>query len=119
MYEIMRLAKEKLNQEEKDFSGGQKEKVIYKEVSQALQSFCENERFARAVIENPKTLSDCCKSVFSGWSGTGISDLEVYKRAAGFYFPQATVRFHMEICLDAKDSGSSAGGEIISLLDLI
>jgi len=31
MYEITRLAKEKLSKEEKDFSGGQKEKIIYKE----------------------------------------------------------------------------------------
>jgi hypothetical protein len=119
MSEITNSAREKLNREEEGFKGGPKEKVIYKEVSKALQSFCENERFAQAVLKNPKTLSDCCKSVFTGWSGSGISDLEAYKRAAEFYFPKATVRFHMEICLDTDGSEHPSSGEIISLLDLI
>ena len=40
----------------------------------------------------------CVAAVVKG-CGSSISDIEVYRRAVGYYFPGATVRFKMEIDL--------------------
>jgi len=100
------------------------ETVVYKDVAKTLISFCDDERFARAIAESEKTLSDCCKAIMSDVGHSGISDLEVYKRAAEFYFPTATVLFKMEICLDAqeeleREAAGKSSGNIVSLLDLL
>lgn len=113
------LARKKLVEEEKSFSGGQKEKVVYKDVSRTLQSFCGEEWFAKAVLQTSNTLSDCCKEIMSHVNGSGISDFEVYKRAVEFYFPTATVKFKMEITLNDQREDNPGNGQIISLLDLI
>lgn len=117
--ECCELARTKLADEEKDFTGGQKERGVYKDVSKTLQSFCNEEWFANAILQSPKTLSDCCKEIMSHVSGSGISDFEVYKRAVAFYFPNATVKFKMEITLNGQGEDEPAKGQIISLLDLI
>lgn len=118
MLEIVEQAKQKLAHETENFKGGQKEKVIYKEVAKTLFIFCETEEFARAVCNSEKTLSDCCTEILKNISG-GISDFEAYKRAAQFYFPKATVRFNIEIQLENQEQEESKPGKIISLLDLI
>lgn len=118
MSEIIEQARQKLADEEKNFQGGQMEKVVYHEVSKTLRSFCDDERFARAIAESGKTLSDCCKAIMTDVH-SGISDFEVYKRAAIFYFPTATVQFKMEIRLEESEDKGKPSGNIISLLDLI
>ena len=117
MSELINQAKQKLDDEVKNFEGSNYANVIYKDVAATLKNFCDDERFAAAIIESNKTLSDCCKTSISDFSGSGISDLEVYKRAAEFYFPTATVQFKMEICLNGPEESQS--GKIVSLLDLL
>jgi len=126
MSEIIEQAKQKLTEETKSFKGGRMETVVYKEVAKTLTGFCDDERFASAIVESKKTLSDCCKTVLSDINGAGggISDIETYKRAVEFYFPTATVLFKMEIRLNAQEelerkAAGKPSGNIVSLLDLI
>lgn len=63
--EYCEQARKKLADEEQSFSGGQKEKIVYKDVSRTLQSFCSEEWFANAILQSSKTLSDCCKEIMS------------------------------------------------------
>lgn len=71
--------------------------VLWKPVYEALANFCkQNEEFARAVEQSDKTLDDCMSAVCRG-IGSSISDLEVYKRAAQFYFPGCVVEMALTI----------------------
>lgn len=80
---------------------GQKETVMKKAVADALESFCrQDEAFARAVAEGG-SFADCMKAVAKG-VGNSISDLEAYRKAVRFYFPEAEIRFAMTI-----ETGSS------------
>ncbi|MBE6831692.1 MAG: hypothetical protein E7519_15950 [Ruminococcaceae bacterium] len=119
MSEIIEQARQKLADEVKKFQGGQKERVIYKEVAETLQSFCSEEWFAQSVMDSKKTLSDCCKTVLSDISDGGISDLEVYKRAVEFYVPGSTVKCQLSVCRNWDEAREPAGGSVISLLDLL
>jgi len=92
-------AQEKLQSELKKFKGGGKEGAIASNVVSTLTLFCKNERFAEAVLANKGTLGDCLKKIMSG-VGNSISDLEVYQRAAAYYFPNAKISFSMNIDVD-------------------
>lgn len=92
-------AQEKLQSELKKFKGGGKEGAIASHVADTLTLFCKNERFAEAVLANKGTLGDCLKKIVSG-VGNSISDLEVYQRAAAYYFPNAKISFSMNIDVD-------------------
>lgn len=92
-------AAEKMDAELKDFKGGQKAKAVSSYVAKAIKQFSKNERFAAAVVASKKTLSDCCTKVMEN-VGSSISDIEVYRRAAAFYFPGCKVAFKMEIEVD-------------------
>lgn len=71
--------------------------IMHSDVLNALCCFCEqNVEFAQAICQTDKTIEDCMKAVAKG-VGTGISDLEAYKRAVQFYFAGATVSFKMLI----------------------
>lgn len=98
MSEIIDRAKEKLSDEIKRFQGDQKEKAVSSYVVKTLIKFCEVEAFAAAVINNKKTLSDCCKAIMGG-TGNYVSDLDVYRKAAQFYFPGAKIDFTMSIAV--------------------
>lgn len=87
---------EKLKSEFSKFKGSGKEGAVSKPVLEALLLFCKDENFSKAVESNSKTFSDCIKAIMSG-VGNVISDLEVYQRAAGFYFPKAKIQFQMTI----------------------
>lgn len=96
---MIQKAIEKLNTENKSFKGDQYASVMRSDVLKALINFCEQDaEFAQAVVQNDKTFSDCMKEVGKG-CGSGISDLEAYKKAVRFYFPGADIRFTMEIDL--------------------
>lgn len=108
--------------------------VLWKPVYETLQSFCrQNEEFARAVEQSDKTLDDCMSALCKG-IGSSISDLEVYKRAAQFYFPGCVVEMALTIHMseyeapgancrtsaDAAEEEKPAMQEIkLNLLDLI
>lgn len=99
MSEIIKKARKKLDNELKEFKGGNKENAVSSHVCKTLQDFCKEEEFAKAVLASEKTLSDCCVEILKK-SGNHISDFEVYKRGTQFYFPGAKVNFTMSIKVD-------------------
>lgn len=59
--------------------------------------FCEESpEFAEVVYKTKRTLSDCCTEVLKG-VGNHISDIDVYRGIVKSYFPNADVRFLMNI----------------------
>lgn len=97
------LAVNKIAEELKKFTGGQKEKAVSKFVASTITYFCqENERFAEAVYKTQRTLSDCCAEVMDG-TGNQISDIDVYREAVRHYFPNADISFKMEILIYGED----------------
>ena len=91
----------KLDAEVKAFRGDRHGEAVYKAVAEAMKGFCAQDgEFAQAIAETDKTLSDCCKEIMQG-VGASISDIEVYRRAAAFYFPGADIRVEMTIDLCA------------------
>lgn len=91
------LAAEKIAAELKGFSGGNKEKAISKFAAETLTHFCEESaQFARVVYKTRRTLSDCCAQVMKG-TGNYVSDIDVYRGIVRAYFPNADVKFLMNI----------------------
>lgn len=91
------LAISKIENERKSFGGGQKEKAVHSYVANVIRNFCEqSEEFAETVAKTKRTLSDCCKDIMSG-CGSYISDIEVYRRATKFYFPNSDVEGQLVI----------------------
>lgn len=83
------------------FKNSGKEAMVSKHVLEALINFCQNTDFANAVLLKEKTLTDCLIEVMKG-VGSAISDLEVYQRAANFYFPASKISFAMIINTDGR-----------------
>lgn len=95
-------AVERLNREIKDVKG-QKEGVMKHAVKESLLEFCrQNEEFAQAVVQGG-SFSDCMAAVVKG-VGSSISDIDAFRKAAGFYFEGAKVEFRMEICLEPTEA---------------
>lgn len=91
------LAKEKIAAELETFTGGQKEKAISQFAASQLTHFCEESpQFAEVVYKTRRTLSDCCAEVMKG-SGNCVSDIDVYRGVVRAYFPNADVKFLMNI----------------------
>lgn len=91
------MAVEKIATELKSFTGGQKEKCVSTHVAAEITHFCEESpEFAEVVYKTKRTLSDCCTEVLKG-VGNHISDIDVYRGIAKAYFPNADVRFLMNI----------------------
>ena len=100
-------AREKLRKELPGITGN-KEGAIKQAAMDALVNFAgQDEEFAQAIVQGGK-FSDCMKAVCKG-IGTSISDLEVYSRAAAFYFPGCKVRFemHLDLVGDADTVGET------------
>ncbi len=95
--DIIALATEKINKEFKEFSGGQKERAVSSYVSSIIQDFCKQDtKFAEVVYRYKRTLSDCCEAAVKGCS-THISDIDVYRNAVQFYFPDSQIEMTMKI----------------------
>ena len=79
--------------------------VIKTYVHNALTGFCrQNEAFAQAVL-NGGTLPECIKHCVQGLhENTGISDVDIYRRAVQFYFPGAQVDFHISIVTEGAET---------------
>ena len=91
------LAAEKIAAELKEFKGGNKEKAISKFAAKALTHFCEESpAFAQVVYKTRRTLSDCCAEVMKG-TGNYVLDFYVYRGIVRAYFPNADVKFLMNI----------------------
>lgn len=84
-------------------------------VVRVLKDFCsQSEEFARAVADKPGKLKECINATIKG-AGNYLSDNEVYKRAAEFYFPGAEVEFKMILHMSKYDKEELDKGGAISL----
>jgi len=93
------LAAEKIASELKSFQGNQYGNAVKTFVASTLTNFCEqNEQFAEVVYLTPATLSDCCEKIMKD-CGKSISDIDVYRGAVKFYFPNSEIEFKMNIQL--------------------
>ncbi len=91
------MAAEKIAKELKEFKGDRYGDAVKNFVASTLTNFCEqNERFAQVVYETEATLSDCCSKIMKN-CGNHISDIDVYRSAVRYYFPNAEVHFTMTI----------------------
>lgn len=94
-----KLAVEKINEQLKEFKGDKYGKAVHTYVANTLSEFCEqDERFAEVVYKTKRSFSDCCAEIMKG-CGNHISDIEVYRRAARFYFPNCEVEGIMTITI--------------------
>jgi len=77
----------------------QKGQAVSSAVVDILRRFClQEEEFAQAFIQSEKPIEDCIEHTVK-LAGNSISDLDIYKRAAGFYFPGAKVKMELSIDL--------------------
>ena len=109
---------EKLDRESKSGSYDRYAQVMKKEVLQALKDFCrQDEEFAGAVVDGG-TFEDCMKAVAKN-CGSGLSDLEAYRRAVQFYFPGAGIQMQMKIdlCDSVKDAPHPDGPCVVLNLE--
>lgn len=76
---------------------GRYEKAVNDATAAALCSFCEqSEEFSRAVIDSDKSYDECLKTSCKG-IGVAISDLDMFTRAAQFYFPDVRISYTMTL----------------------
>ena len=95
--DIITLAIEKIKAEYGNFKGDTKAKAVSSYVSTIIQDFCkQDERFAEVVYKFKRTLSDCCEDVMHGVV-SHISDIDVYRGAVKFYFPNSEISMNMSI----------------------
>ena len=107
-------AESKIKRELEEARNGRKESVIAGPTAETLISFCkQNDEFAQAVAQG-KSFAECIKYICKGISDA-CSDIEVYRKAAEFYFPGAVVDFQMSIRMSQYEDKTD---NIISL-DLI
>lgn len=94
---VVSAASKKLGEEEKAFVGSGRAKMIFPHVVKILRGFIEeDDRFAEVFANTARTISECCAAVVDK-SGDVMSDLEVYRKAVQFYFPNADVEFKMNV----------------------
>ena len=94
------LAVEKLDAESKGYKGDRYGNAVHTYVANALRSFIQQDpRFAEVFYKTKRTFADCIKETMKG-CGSAISDIEVYRRATKFYFPNSEVEFIMKITTD-------------------
>ena len=92
-------AKKKLEEEDELFKGGRAAKSVQSYILRTLLSFVDQEpRFAEVVCNTQRTFSECCAAVVHN-AGEVLSDLEAYRRAVQFYFPNAEISFTMGVKL--------------------
>lgn len=102
---IIKSALDKLEEGAKEKITDRYGSVIKTYVHSALAGFCkQDESFAQAVI-NGGTFAECIKYCTEGIGGnTGISDIDIYRRAVQFYFPGARVDFKIQIMTDGAET---------------
>ena len=102
---IIKSALDKLEEGAKEKITDRYGSVIKTYVHSALAGFCkQNESFAQAIIDGG-TFAECIKYCTEGIGGnTGISDIDIYRRAVQFYFPGARVDFKIQIMTDGAQT---------------
>ena len=92
-------AKTKLEDENKAFKGSREARAVRDYILKTLICFADQEpRFAEVICNTKRTFSECCAAVVHNAGGM-ISDLDAYRRAVQFYFPNAEVEFVMNVKL--------------------
>ena len=92
-------AKTKLEDENKAFKGSREARAVRDYILKTLIYFADQEpRFAEGICNTKRTFSECCAAVVHNAGGM-ISDLDAYRRAVQFYFPNAEVEFVMNVKL--------------------
>ena len=95
--DFIALAIEKLDVESKGYKGDRYGNAVHTYVANALRSFIRQDvRFAEVFYKTKRSFADCIKETMKG-CGSAISDIEVYRRATKFYFPNSEVEFIMKI----------------------
>ena len=93
--------------------------VMKSAVKDALKEFCRQDgEFSQAVVQGG-SFSDCMTAVGKKVKNNGISDLDAYATAAGFYFPGSKVRFEMRIELCEHEPEETHSDLIIDLSDFL
>ena len=96
------LALEKLEKEAKEFKGNKYGNAVHSYVANALRDFCnQSESFSKVFYKTKRSFSDCVNEIMKG-CGQSISDIEVYRRATKFYFPNSEVSFVMNITTEEE-----------------
>lgn len=97
--------------------------IVRQPVYDALKQFCiQSEAFAEAVTASEKTLNDCCVKITEGVRQGHAAAVDIYGKAAEFYFPGAHIECAMTIytATDGKTpAGKSAEPVILNLMDLL
>ena len=84
---------------------GQVQRVIAPRTAEALTLFCsQSKEFTQAVEQSGKTFQECLDSIAKGINKNGaVSDFDVFKAAAEYYFKGAVIHFDMRIDLGEGD----------------
>lgn len=82
---------------------GQYQRAVAPKTAKALMEFCKQEPEFEQAIEQSGVDFQCCLDKVIKGVGESISDLEVYTKAAKFYFSTATVHFRMTIDLSGDN----------------
>lgn len=110
-------AAQKLDYEQKDITD-RKEKVMAGPVAEALKDFCrQSSDFAKAVVEGG-SFHACMKEVAKG-VGNYISDLDAYRKAALFYFPDASLEMKMTIKTAEAKGRKQKSGVVLDLTQFL
>lgn len=110
-------AAKKLDYEQKDITE-RKEQRMAGLVAEALKEFCrQSDAFARAVVEGG-SFHACMKEVAKG-VGDHISDMDAYRKAALFYFPDAKVEMTMTIQTLPPQGRRPATGVVLDLMQFL
>lgn len=97
---MQELAIEKLKKEKKAAHYDKYAAIMKDRTCDALMEFCRQDaEFAQAVYQGG-SFEDCMKAVAKN-CGSGISDLEAFRRAVQFYFQGADIQFCMTVNLCA------------------
>lgn len=117
----MKELRERFTEEAKKQFKSRRSEAVKKSVLDQLLSFCDQDaEFLQAVKDSDKGLEACCDACMKN-VGSSISDIEVYRRMAAFYFPGSSVNVQMTINLSAEAEaagdvqGSSRGAVILDL----
>lgn len=113
-----KLRDSKLTQKQKDEVMAQaRASIVADSAHDALCNFCrQSEAFAQKVVEGG-SFTDCVKSVM-GINVYAMSDLDVYKKCAGYYFQNATIGMTLtinEAFTVREEKGTTDSGSILSL----
>lgn len=82
---------------------GRYQRAVAPKTAKALMQFCEQEPEFEQAIEQSGVDFQCCLDKVIKGVGESISDLEVYTKAAKFYFSTAVIHFHMTIDLSGDN----------------